>query len=495
MQISSLSQSTAMKNSIANIQSQLADLQRQLTSGQKADSFSTLGSATSLVLSLNNQVSQSNSYINTIDTTQLRIQTSANALSSINTMVSKMQTGGLTSTFDLSNGTGTQTSFQTTAGAYLDQIVSLLNESVADRNLFGGKDTQTTPVVSTDMMLNGDTAHAGLKTVIDQRNQADLGADGMGRLSTSTPASDTVALTEDAGVFGFKLSNVSSNLTGATVTGPTGSPASLSVQFGSTLPSDGDTISIDMNLPDGTKTTVKLAATTKSPAGAGQFTIGADAATTAANFQSALGSSIKTEAGSTLKAASTVQAGNDFFGNPPQRVSGTNPYAATSLQNGTTADTVFWYQGDTSGTAGDNFIATIGDGQQVAYGARADQSAIMTAVKNAALLTATQYDSTDTNAAASYAALTQRTSTALNYQNTQSLQGIVTKLGLQSANLDAAKTNLQTQISTSQGLLGDNLQSDDYDVSTKITTLMTQLQASYQVTSSLSKLSLVSYMP
>ena len=494
MQISSLSQSTAMKNSIANIQTQLADLQQQLTTGYKADTYAKLGSATSVVLSLNNQVSQSNSYINTINTVQLRIQTSADALTSINSMASSVKTGSLTSSFNLSAGTGTQTSFQTTAGAYLDQMVSLLNQNVADRYLFGGKDTQTTPVVSTDLMLNGDTAHAGLKTVIAERAKADLGADGMGRLSTSTPTADSVSLTEDTGVFGFKLSSVSSNLTGATVTGPTGSPASLNVQFGSTLPTDGDTISLDMKLPDGTTTTIKLTATTKSPAGAGQFSIGADAATTAANFQSALTTSIKSEAGSTLKAASAVQAGNDFFGNPPQRVSGSDPYTATALQDGTTADTVFWYQGDTSGTAGDNFVATVGDGQQIAYGARADQSAIATALKAAAVISVVQYDATDTNAAASYSALTQRTATALNYKGTQSIEGIVTKLGLQSSNLDSTKASLQTQISTSQSLLGDNLNANDYEVSTKLTTLMTQLQASYQITSSLSKLSLVSYM-
>ena len=210
--------------------------------------------------------------------------------------------------------------------------------------------------------------------------------------------------------------------------------------------------------------------------------------------RSALTTSIKTEAASTLKATSAVQAGNDFFGNPPQRVSGSDPYTATSLQDGTTADTVFWYQGDTSGTAGDNFVATIGDGQQIAYGARADQSAIVTALKAAAVISVVQYDATDTNAAASYSALTQRTATALNYKGTQSIEGVVTKLGLQSSNLDSAKTNLQTQISTSQSLLGDNLNANDYEVSTRLTTLMTQLQASYQITSSLSKLSLVSYM-
>ena len=54
----------------------------------------------------------------------------------------------------------------------------------------------------------------------------------------------TVALAEETPptIFGFKLASVNSNLTGATVTGPAGSPAAVSVDLGATNPNNGDTI-------------------------------------------------------------------------------------------------------------------------------------------------------------------------------------------------------------------------------------------------------------
>lgn len=492
MQISSYSQSLNMRSNMTQIQNQLADLQRQLSTGLKSDTFAKLGGARNLVLALNNQVTQSQSYLDTIELTELRVKSSSDALTRLNDISSEMKTGGLTSTFNLTSGG--QTNLQITAGSRLDEIVDLLNLNVGDRQLFGGKATQTTPVVTSSMMLDGDTAHAGLKTVIAQRNAADIGT-GTGRIALTSPTPGTVSIAEDAtSPFGFKLSTVSSSLTGATVTGPTGTPPAVDVAFGATLPNDGDSIEMELTLPDGTTTKVKLTATLDSPAGAGQFTIGADATATAANFQTALDTSLRSEAKTTLTAASTMQAGNDFFGNPPQRVDGPPYDTAVALKDGTTADTVFWYQGDTSGTAGNNFIATIGDGSQMAYGARADQSAIATVVKNTALLAATTYTGTDASEPAEYAELTKRVATELNFEGTQSVVNIVTDLGLKASNLDSAKSNLETQISTSQTVLADTQNADPYEVATQLTTLITQLQASYQVTSSLSKLSLVNFL-
>jgi len=496
MQISSLAQSTAMKGSIAQLQTQLADLQRQLSTGLKTETHAGLGGATSLVLALNNQLTQSSGHISTIDTTQLRLSVTASALTRINDIASTLKTGGLTSNFELvGNG---QTSLQTTSRMTLEEIVSLLNESVADRHLFGGKDTQTPPVVSTSLMLDGDTTRAGLRQLISERAQADLGADGRGRLAFSNPNSSTVALTENTGVFGFKLDAVSSNLTGTVVNGPTGTPAGFSIAFSATAPKAGETISIDFNLPDGTSTSLTLSATNSNPPAAGQFSIGADADATAANFQAALDTALQREAVSTLKAASSVQASNEFFDydgtNPPQRVDGPPFDTATGLKDASVTDTVFWYVGDNNEPAGNNFIATVGNGQQIAYGARADQSAIRSVVQNAALLSAVQYDEVNTETSASYAALTSRTSKALNFEGVQSVKNIVTDLGLKSANLDLAKDNLSRQIATSQGLLADTQNADPYEVATKLTTLMTQLQSSYQITASLGRLSLTNYL-
>ncbi|HMM13736.1 MAG TPA: flagellin [Parvibaculum sp.] len=493
MQISSYAQSATMRSNLSQIQTQLADLQRQLASGRKADSFAKLGDARNLVLALNNQVSQSNSYLDTINMTQTRIKASSDALTRVDQIASEMKTGGLTSQFNLT-GSG-QTSLQTNAGMRLGELVDLLNLSVADRRLFGGKDTQTEPVETADLILNGDTGRAGLKQVIAERAAADLG-DGRGRLALSSPTPTSVSLAEDAAPspFGFKLSAVSSTLNGATVTGPAGTPAALDIDFGASLPSEGDAISMDFMLPDGTKRTVTLTATADNPPGKGQFTVGPDATATAANFRAALDTAIQGEAQTTLKAASAVQAGNDFFSNPPMRVTGPAFATATAMQAGTPADTVFWYKGDTNGTAGNNFIATIGDGSQIAYGARADQSALRTVVQSTAVLAAVSYSATDANAPASYSALTQRTSAALAFNNTQSVQSVVTDLGLKASTLDMSKKNLQTQISTSQTLLDNTQNADPYTVATQLTTLVTQLQASYQVTSTLSKLSLVNYL-
>ena len=170
------------------------------------------------------------------------------------------------------------------------------------------------PVDTTDHILNGDGLKAGLKQVIDERKQADLGADGLGRLVIGAPTATSVSLTEDAvSPFGFKLVGATSTLTGATVTAPSGSPPSMTVDLGATNPNDGDTIRFTFTLPDGTSRDLTLTATSSATPGPGQFTIGATSADTAANLQAALTQALGTLADTELVAASAVAAGNDFF--------------------------------------------------------------------------------------------------------------------------------------------------------------------------------------
>ena len=65
----------------------------------------------------------------------------------------------------------------------LDQLLALLNAQAGDRYLFSGRATDTPAVETLDHILNGNGARAGLKQLITERNQADLGADGRGRLT------------------------------------------------------------------------------------------------------------------------------------------------------------------------------------------------------------------------------------------------------------------------------------------------------------------------
>ena len=74
----------------------------------------------------------------------------------------------------------------------------------------------------------------------------------------------------------MKLGAVTSSLTGATVTQPTGAPPAVTVDLGAVNPNDGDKITFNFNLPDGTSEQIALTATTTNPPPAGSFLIGAD---------------------------------------------------------------------------------------------------------------------------------------------------------------------------------------------------------------------------
>ncbi|MFN5527723.1 flagellar protein, partial [Bradyrhizobium sp.] len=180
--------------------------------------------------------------------------------------------------------------------------------------------------------MSSAEASAGLKQVIAERRQADLGLNGLGRLNLSASATMPITLSEDVAgsPFGFKLGSVTSSLTNATVTGPSGSPAGISVDLTAGNPNAGDQISFTFKLPDGTSESIKLTASTTTPAPANTFAIGATPAATSANLNAALNTALSTLAGTSLVAASAVTAGDNFF-NTASSVSGTavNNKAAT----------------------------------------------------------------------------------------------------------------------------------------------------------------------
>ncbi|WP_430649215.1 flagellar protein [Bradyrhizobium viridifuturi] len=239
-----------------------------------------------------------------------------------------MKNASTTATLTL-NDSG-QTSGQITAQAAFANAVAMLNTQSGDRYLFSGRAMDTPATVSADTMLKGTATQAGLTQLINERKQADQGANLMGRLSVSSPPATTTvtSVAEDGSPFGLKLLSVQSSLTGATVTQPAGTPKSTSVDLGAVNPKDGDKIKFNFTLPDGTTDSIELTATTTNPPPAGSFLIGADTTATTANLQSTLTSSIKTLSDTSLVAASAVAASNNFF-NPVATVSG----AAVNNQN------------------------------------------------------------------------------------------------------------------------------------------------------------------
>ena len=330
-----------------NMYSQLDKLSGELGTGQVASTYSGLESQAGLALELSAQVAAIDGYSNTVSTVGTTLSIAQSALSGLNgvgTAVQQAISKQGTFTLDSSGQTTTQES----ASTYLDQILGLLNTQVGQNYLFSGSGVDQPSTASVDAILNGTGAQAGLTQIMSQRLQADEGVGGLGRLTIGGTGAD-VTVSSDTSPFGFKLASVNSNLTGATVSG---SPPSVTVNLAGN-PNSGDTISFGLTLPDGTSQTIALQATTAAPPGTGQFTIGATAADTASNLQTALTSAVSSLAQTALPAASAVAASNNFFADPPQVVDAGSPpdYAtATSLQNGTPANTVFWYTGENGST-------------------------------------------------------------------------------------------------------------------------------------------------
>jgi flagellar hook-associated protein 3 FlgL len=320
MAINSMSSSaTLLGQSVANIKSQLNTLQVQLATGEKSTTYSGMGVGEGFAIAARSQLANITGYQNTITNVSTTISAANTALESIDSIDSQIQSAATEGTQTVnSNG---QTTAQTSAVSELSSMLGILNTQGDNGYIFSGNATNTPAVASVSDILDGNGTQAGLTQVISEREQADVGgASDPGRLLVSSPttssATSTVSVGEDVAgsPFGMKLNSVSSTLTGATVTGPTGSPASISIDLGSTNPSPGDQVNFTFNLPDGTTTSIQLTATSTSPPPTGSFTIGATSADTAANLSTALSSSISTVANTTLVAASAIAATSDFFG-------------------------------------------------------------------------------------------------------------------------------------------------------------------------------------
>ncbi len=299
--------------SIIDLKSQLDTLQTQLATGKKSTDYSGMGSNEGFAIFARAQLSNLSAFSTTMTNINTTIDTTNTALQSFSDIAKQVQTAaGSGGAIVLGSG---QTVNQQTALLQLKSMLEMLNTQAGDRYLFSGSAIDTPAVASEDDILNGKGALAGLKQLIAERNQADLGASGLGRLVISSPTPTSVSVAEDVAgsPFGFKLNAITSSLTGATVSGPTGSPPAMSVSLGATNPNNGDQITFTFNLPDGSTESIQLTASTATPPPTGSFAIGATPTATAANLNAALTTAIGTLANTSLVAASAMAASDNFF--------------------------------------------------------------------------------------------------------------------------------------------------------------------------------------
>jgi len=303
---------TYLSQSLLSLNNQLTTLQSQLTTGKKSTSYAGMGVNEGFAIAARAQLANISAFSDTMSNINTNIGIANTALQSMVDIGTTVLNSANSSMQGL-NSDG-QTIAQQTATSQLSSMLGILNMQAGDRYLFSGSAINTPAVASIDDILNGTTTQAGLKQVISERQLAD-GTTGLGRLVITSPTATSVQVAEDVAgsPFGLKLSAVSSSLTGATVTGPAGSPAAVSIDLGATNPSNGDKVSFEFALPDGTTESIQLTASSATPPPVGSFAIGANSTVTSANLKAALNTAIGTLANTSLVAASALAAGNDFF--------------------------------------------------------------------------------------------------------------------------------------------------------------------------------------
>jgi len=494
------SNTSLVVQSLVKMRRQLDDLQRQLGTGQKSDTYAGVGLERGLAVGLRAHLAAIGGFDDTISNVGVRLDLAQTILTRISAIGHDVKAAIVQSSFDI-DGSG-QTITQKTALAQLSEMVSLLNTQAGERYLFSGLSSDKPAVETVDNILDGDGTRAGFKQILSERNQADLGASGLGRLDITAPTADSVSLAEDVAgsPFGFKLAAVTSTLTNAVVTGPAGAPPAISVDLAGGNPNDGETIQFRLTLPDGGSENITLTATTSTTPGANEFTIDATTAQTAANLQAALTSAVDKLAHTSLQAASAIAAANDFFNvddaNPPLRVAGPPFDTATALVAGTPADTVIWYTGEGgSGPARATAAARVDDSITVSYGLRANEQGIRWLVQHVATLAAVTYSQSNPNADDSNAALNERLLQALGVPaGVQKIENIQADLAGAQVTVNATKErHAQTKNS-----LEDFLQQIEgvpqEEVAAQIVALQTRLQAAYQTTAMLYQTSLVNFL-
>lgn len=475
------------------------DLQRQLATGLKSETYGGLGLERRQLIEFNADIAQVNGYLRGIAQAKVRVDILDQTLTNVKDAVVNTRSTSLNTNFELD--TDGKTLFQNEAFARFHDVATILNTEAGGRYIYGGRVVSSKPVEAPDKILNGEGGQDGFYQVARERELADLGADGQGRLGVTQPSVTEVNLAED-GVhpFGFKLNTLNSTVTGVTATAPAGSPAALNLEVAANTAIDGETITIGLTLPDGTSQDLVLTARTGTPEHPGEFQIGATATDTATNIQTALTTELVRLGDTELKAASNFAAADNFFNfdgtTPPQRVAGPAFETATTLVDATEADTVFWYQGElATDDPRQSQTVKVDDYISVEYGARANEEAFNDALQTLAVASFQSYDSSDLNAQKRYDALRTRvTENLTSAPGRQHIDHILAEISSANSVIAGTKERHETHGNLLQQFVDEVQNADIYEVSAQLLDLQTRLQATYQTLSTLSQLSLVNFI-
>ncbi|WP_108396475.1 flagellin [Devosia submarina] len=540
---------------ISKMQDKFATLQMQLGTGEKSSTLAGMGRDLPLSLSVRSRLDKIEGYSANIETVNLRLSFLDKTLTRFDKIEGEARNAAVPGQY----GTGgiNMATLPGLSKARLDEIVTMLNEDVAGRYLFGGTATDKAPLPDTETLLNGAGGKGGFEQAVAVRQDADgvkgsytglVDDDGFvetpGRLNMKLTG-NTLSIGED-GIkphhFGLKISTYSTSSANSSMTfTPSASVAqtkSLDVNFVA-QPQVGDSINLGFTLPDETETGVRLTATFEEPVPQGSFKIGGSLEETALNFQNALGSALERTAKTELRAASVFAAANNFFHESGVAQIPTTSEGAAKPDGlaGNANNYVQWYRGGVVPKDANprmTISAAVDDTARVNYGMQANESGFLRLIRSQAALAVSEYKSESTvrsgfeadrltamgkpegadrdAALAKYEAdviaahrletgffdgMARRQQAELSEaHNTEagSIEIITMEIGLARGALQSATARHTDYKAQLNNLLSDIETVSKEDVAMEILALQTRLQASFQTTAMVSQLSLVNFL-
>ena len=469
-------------------------LYRQARTQKIADTYGGLGGAAASSVNLNARIREISTFDDVIKIGKSSIAIANSAVNAFSSSAAKLKNeilfigkGG--------NADG-RLAAQNVVKERLGLMIEMLNTNDTSTYVFGGKESNTPPVISKEEMLDGTPGKAGLKQLVSERKQADLGADSLGRTAiTRTGATVNFAETVANLPFGFKIQSVTSTLDNATVTGPTGTPPAVSTNF-TGVPTLGKSFTVKLGLPDGSSKDVVL--TTALTQGVGTFSPGLDAQATADNFKTALTNTIKFTAETALASASALATSQDFFtgivAKPLQRVQGPNFATATAFTIATDANTTVWYKGtDTATDPRQDRLLVASQRIKVGIGVRANEAGFQKTLASLGALLATEFSTTEATAIAQFGDGRDRSVAAI-AAAVPSVEAVILSLGTSKALVeDVEKNNVTTKEIINQALddvEGVSLQ----ETSVKLLAVQNQIDLTYKISSTIFRLSFSQYL-
>jgi flagellar hook-associated protein 3 FlgL len=477
----------------------LDDLQRQLATGQKSQTYGGLGTLRLTSLDFRAKISESNAWQQSITHAQIRVKQYDLGLTQISKSASTLRSSTILPQFE-PDASG-KTPIQNLVRLNFDEAIDILNSDINGSYLYSGRSSDVRPVVDAKTILEGDAAgRAGVRQLVAERKAADFGvAPNQGRIINGG-AGTTATLTEDgAHPFGLKIAAGSSTTTDITSAFAAGPPAGISFNVAAN-PAPGSEVRVLVRFPDNSEQTITLTAKTAplSPTGgAGEFEIGATPAATAQNLRDALTAAVDRESVTTLPAASANKAAQDFFAgtatSPPLRVVGP-PATATAQIAGTAANTVIWYQGDhTAPNPRNTANVRIDQTQTVGVGAQANEQGIARALGAMAVFAVETFANTSDDKGR-YQALSDRLKTNLSSSGGGSIQSIQIEISLAASTMKDASERHRARSVQLENVVSDIENTNQEETASKLLSLQTKMQTAYQTTAILSRLNLTEYL-